>query len=82
MKKYAFSTAKNQHHFSNISDRCFIRMREMEDGDIPWDSAEYERLEAVRERAEYFFLLPLPVAFLPWEELAEARKLLEKKERA
>lgn len=76
-KLYPFSTMKNQHNFELISNICFNRMYDMDNGEIEYDSVEYDRLEEMREKAQRFFALPLPIAWLPWEELKEAKNLAE-----
>lgn len=76
-KLYPFSTMKNQHNFDLIHSICFNTMSDMEDGEIKWDDAEYERLEKMRQRAEEFFTLPLPVAWLTWEDYKDAKELAE-----
>ena len=74
-KLYPFSTEKNQHNFMLIANICFNRIHDMENGDIPYDEAEIERLEAQKEKADRFFCLDLPVAWLPYEEWKEAKEM-------
>lgn len=74
-KLYPFSTEKNQHNFDLIHSICMNAMSDMEAGETEWNEAEYNRLETMKEKAEKFFCLPLPVAWLPWEELREAKEL-------
>lgn len=74
-KLYPFSTEKNQHNFEPINNICFNRMHDMESGEIEWDEAEYDRLSEMREKAERFFGLTLPVAWLTWEDWKEAKEL-------
>lgn len=76
-KLYPFSTEKNQHNFQLINDICFNAMYDMNGGAVEWNGAEYDRLEALKEKAERFFCLPLPVAWLPWEDWKEAKELSE-----
>ena len=74
-KLYPFSTEKNQHNFMLIANICFNRMSDMESGEIPWDDNEYEELDKRRDRAEHFFCLPFPVAWIPWDEWQEAKEM-------
>ena len=74
-KLYPFSTIKNQHNFELISNICFNTMHDMESGEISFDSAEYDRLSDLKEKAERFFELPLPVAWLPYEVWRDANEL-------
>lgn len=76
-KLYPFSTMKNQHNFELIKNICFNRMHDMISGEIPMDDSEYERLSEMAEQAGEFFCLPLPVAWLPWEEYREANELAQ-----
>lgn len=76
-KLYPFSTMKNQHNFDLIHSLCFNKMCEMEDGEIEWNDAEYEKLMDMRQKAEEFFTLPLPVAWLTWEDYKDAKELAE-----
>jgi len=74
-KLYPFSTMKNQHNFQLINDICFNRMHDMEMGEIEYNEAEYDRLWDMKEKAEKYFCLELPVAWLPYEDLKEAKEL-------
>lgn len=74
-KLYPFSTMKNQHNFELINNICHNTMYDMEAGEIEWNKAEYDRLADLQEKAERFFLLPLPVAWLPWEDWKDAKEL-------
>lgn len=74
-KLYPFSTVKNQHNFELIRNICFNTMHDMEHGETQWNGDEYDRLDAMKEKADYFFGLPLPVAWLPWDEYCEAKEL-------
>lgn len=76
-KLYPFSSEKNQHNFELINNVCSNRMYDMISGEIPMDDAEYDRLEDLKHKAQKYFGLPLPVAWLPWEELKEAKELAE-----
>lgn len=74
-KLYPFNMASNQHNFSLISDICFNRMHDMETGETNWDSAEYDKLQATKEKAERFFCWSSPVAWLTWEDWKDAKEL-------
>ena len=74
-KLYPFSTNKNQHNFMLISNICSNRMYDMAIGDVEMDAAEYDRLDDLKDKADKYFCLPLPVAWLPYEEWAEAKEL-------
>ena len=74
-KLYPFSTEKNQHNFMLIKNICFNRTHEMLSGEIPYNEAEYDRLSALEEKANEYFDLPLPVAWLTWDRWQEAREL-------
>lgn len=74
---YPFSTCRNQRYFSDISVMCMMRMREMDGGKVPFDADEYARLKALRERANYFYGLELPTAWLTGPECGEAKGLVE-----
>lgn len=76
-KLYPFSTMKNQHNFDLIHNIAMNEMYDMESGEKPWDDAEYERLEKLRDKSGEFFCLPLPVAWLPWEEWKAAKEMAE-----
>ena len=76
-KMYPFSTIKNQHNFELINNICFNTMHDMQSGEIPWDDAEYDRLEGMKKKAEEFFCLPLPIAWLTWDDWKEAKELSE-----
>lgn len=74
-KLYPFSTMRNQHNFMLIYNICFNTMTDMQDGEIEFDEAEYERLEATRDKAGEFFCMELPIAWVPWETLCEMREM-------
>lgn len=74
-KIYPFSTEKNQHNFELIHNICMNAMHDMEVGETEFDDDEYSRLEELKNKAEKYFLLPLPIAWIPWEELREANEL-------
>lgn len=75
-KLYPFSTWKNQHNFMLVSTACKNAMSAMESGEVPFDGAEYDRLEALADKADRFFVLELPVAWLTGKEYGEAAKLV------
>ena len=74
-KLYPFSTIKNQHNFDLIHSLCFNRMHDMEIGEIEWNDEEYEYLENLRSKADTYFILELPVAWLPYEDWKEATEI-------
>lgn len=74
-KLYPFNTEKNQHNFELINNICFNTMHDMEMGEIEWNEAEYDRLYETRQKAERFFCLPLPIAWIPWEDWKEAKEM-------
>ena len=74
-KLYPFSTMKNQHNFALIANICYNTMHDMQDGEIPWNDAEYDKLAATREKAEEYFCYDLPVAWVPWETYKEMKEL-------
>lgn len=76
-KLYPFNTYKNQHNFELIRNICFNTRYDMDSGEIPMDKAEYERLGKLEEKADRFFCLELPLAWLPWEDWKEANELAQ-----
>ena len=74
-KLYPFSTEKNQHNFELIHNICMNTLHDMETGEVEWDDAEYDRLTALKDKSEKFFCLELPVAWLPYDELVEAKEI-------
>lgn len=75
VKLYPFSTEKNQHNFELIHNICFNALYDMEMGDKPYDSAEYDRLEDLKDRSERYFLEALPIAWVPWEQWKDMKEL-------
>jgi len=75
-KVYPFSTEKNQHNFELIHNVCFNRMHDMDMGEIPYNEQAYDRMYELRDKADKFRGLPLPVAWLTWEELKEAKEIV------
>ncbi|MBR5276784.1 MAG: hypothetical protein IKU35_06590 [Bacteroidaceae bacterium] len=75
-KVYPFSTEKNQHNFELIRNVCSNRMHDMDMGDIPYDGEAYDKMYDLKERAEQYMGLPLPVAWLPYEQLKEAKEIV------
>ena len=76
MKKYPFNIEKHAHDFMFQSNRAFCIMHDMEAGTVPFDEAEYTRLEQLRHdlsAAELYFT-PDPISFWPcrWYGLANA----------
>ena len=74
-KLYPFNTEKNQHNFMLIANICSNRMHDMNMGEIEYNAAEYDRLEALKEKADRLFCAELPIAWLPWEEWTAAKEL-------
>lgn len=74
-KLYPFNTEANQHNFDLIHNICMNAMYDMDSGEAPYDAAEYDRLAETKEKVERFFCLPLPTAWLPWDEWSEAKEL-------
>ena len=74
-KLYQFNTYANQHNFELIYNICFNRMTDMDDGEIEYNEEVYNELEQTKERAEFFRCLPLPTAWLTWEEWTEANEM-------
>ena len=67
--------AKNQHNFMLIENICANKMHDMEMGEIPWDGDEYDRLQARKDRAAYFFCWSSPIGWLTWEEWQDAKEI-------
>lgn len=74
-KLYPFNTERNQHNFDLIHNICANAMHDMDTGETPYNAAEYDRLAETKEKAERLFCLPLPVAWVPWEVLKDAKEL-------
>lgn len=74
-KLYPFSTIKNQHNFELIHNIAMCELYEIWRDEKKVSDEEYERLNNLKERTEYFFCLPLPVAWLPYEEWKEAKEI-------
>ena len=77
IKLYPFSTNKNQHNFMLVQNRCNNIMYEMDMGSIPYNKKEYYRLYDLSKKAERFFCLELPVAWLDGKTYREARKIAQ-----
>ena len=76
-KLYPFSTWKHGINFQLVHDVCFNRMRDMENGYIPMDESEYNRLEVLFEKAGDLLLIPTPIAWLTGPQYAEAKRISE-----
>ena len=76
-KLYPFSTNKNQHNFMLIKNRCYNTMYDMDIGIIPYDRKEYSRLYDLADKADKFFCLELPVAWLDWDTFTEAKRVAQ-----
>ena len=74
-KLYPFNTYGNQHNFELINNICHNAMYDMDMGEKPYDEEEYERLSVLKDKAEKYWMLPLPVAWLPWEDWKDAKEL-------
>ena len=74
-KLYPFNTYRNQHNFELIANICYNTMWDMNNGEIPYNEAEYDRLYETRTKAEKYFCYDLPVAWVPWEEYKEMKEL-------
>lgn len=76
-KLYPFSTYKNQHNFMLVKNRCSNKMDDMNTGVIPYNKKEYNRLYKLASKAEELYCLELPVAWLDWETMREAKTIAE-----
>lgn len=74
-KLYPFSMEKNQHNFMLVANICRNTMSDMQTGEIQFDKAEYIRLDDLKDKADKYFCYPLPVAWVPWEDLKEMKEL-------
>lgn len=77
VKLYPFASMKNQHNFELISNICFNAMHDMCFGEAEWNEAEYDRLKKMKEKADRFFCLPFPIAWIPYSEWKDAKELSE-----
>lgn len=48
-KLYPFSVQKHAHDIEYRKNRVWLTMRDMESGEIPWDDAQYDKLESELE---------------------------------
>lgn len=76
-KLYPFNTYKNQHNFDLIHSIAMNELYDIWNGDKKVSDEEYDRLYEMKEKAEKFFCLPLPVAWLPWEDWKDAKEMAE-----
>lgn len=74
-KLYPFSTMKNQHNFELIHNIAMNELYDIFMDNKKVSDEEIDRLEAMRDRSEYFFLKELPVAWLTWDEWQEANEM-------
>lgn len=74
-KLYPFSTKKNQHNFMLVSNRCKNTMYDMDVNLIPYNKKEYDRLYDLADKADKLFSLELPVAWLDYKTLREAKRI-------
>lgn len=76
-KLYPFSTMHYGHHFGMQYFRCSLRIDEIESGQPEKYSGEKEYLMGIAKRAQEFERLPFPVAWLPFDELRDAKQIVE-----
>ena len=76
-KLYPFSTMKNQHNFDLIHNIVMNELYDIWHGNKSVSDEEYNQLEKARDRSEYFFCLPLPLAWLTWDEWKEANEMAQ-----
>lgn len=77
-KLYPFNCYRNQHNFELIYNICRNRMDDMRDDVIPWDGAEYDRLESMAERAGKYFCMGCdPMTYVPYEVWMDMKELSE-----
>lgn len=74
-KMYPFNTWKNQHNFELIHNIAMNKLYDIFMDNKKVSDEEIDRLEAMRDRSEYFFLQELPVAWLTWDEWQEANEM-------
>ena len=74
-KLYPFSTNKNQHNFMLVKNRCYNLMYDMDMGNIKYNEKEYNMMTELAAKADKFFSLELPVAWLDWNSIREANKI-------
>ena len=75
-KMYIFNTERNQHNFMLIANECANALYDdAVNGFRNLSESERETLENRKSRADYFFELPLPIAYLTWEEWQEANEM-------
>ena len=75
-KLYPFNTEKNQHNFELIHNICMNRLHDIyRNGEPEQYKGEADRLKEMKEKSENLFCLPLPVAWVTWETLKDAKEL-------
>ena len=74
-KLYPFNTYKNQHNFELINNICHNTMWDMDMGEIEYNEAKYNELYERQQKAERFFCMPLPVAWVCWEDWQEMNEM-------
>ena len=74
-KLYPFNTERNQHNFMLIANKCSNLLHDMDMGEIAYTKETYSKLWDMKTKAEEFFCLDLPVAWLPWEEWKAAKEM-------
>ena len=73
---YPFSGAKNQHKLYNAYDRAILLMDDMNDGEIPYNEAEYDKASDLVEKLDK--LLPKisgGICYLNGKDVALAKEL-------
>ena len=74
-KLYPFSTNKNQHNFMLVMNRCNNKMYDMDMGYIPYNKKEYDRLYELAQKAEKYYCLELPIAWVDGRTYGEANRI-------
>jgi hypothetical protein len=77
-KLYPFNTEKHQHNFMLIKNRCNNIMYDMDMDIVPYNKKKYNELFDTAIKADKFFSLELPVAWLDWETVLEAKRIAQK----
>lgn len=76
-KLYPFNTMKNQHNFDLIHTLAMNDLYDIWNGELKVTDEEYEKIESLRDRSEKYFILPLPCAWLCWDEWKDANELAQ-----
>lgn len=51
-KRYPFSVQKHAHDIEFRMNRCFNILHDMQVGEIPWNDAEYERIDKLHDELQ------------------------------